>query len=340
MKQITPNTNSSRVEVNGLINIYKQAVKNVPILKYSWILIATICILSFTAYFKLNNLDVFFYAILVILISFLGFLFSSFLKAKDKFIRVLLYLILSSIVITLGTAILGIGVFIIWEKPKFYTIWFPNQSNNTHCTTINGDTVIQKEIEKRKNSIPSITSRGTWKPSANIIPKNKSLKLSQFELYGIESSYLKSNDLFAAIGSQKYITYGLDPYFNQLGHSLAPIPIFNVVLKNNSDNEILITKTIYRVSKIGQVKGGDYGPLQPNIRYEHILEWKTGDQEFPLVPPFKISPHSSGSFLLQMRTNNNDIGLCWLMKIYFITSNEEGGVSTDIFQLIMTGPYK
>lgn len=355
MNQTASNTNP-QIEVKGLIGIYKQAVNNVPILRYSWVIIATICILSLAAYFKLNNSDVFFYALLVIIISFLGFLFSYLLKTKEKFVRVLLYLLLSSVVMTLIVAVLGFGTYIIWEKPSFYNRWFPKQAemqqsdtlikktgntdNDTKSVSQRIDTAnAQKEVTKR-DSIPTITSKGAWKPAANVIRKNSKLKVSQFELYGIESDYTKTKETFAATGGKEYPTYSLSPYYGQTGHTLAPVPIFNVVLENTSDKEILITKTLYRVSKIGQVMGGNYGLLEPEARYEHILEWKTGDQEFNLVPPFKIPPRSYGSFLLQLKTNERNIGLCWLMKIYFITSNEEGGVSTDIFQLIMTGPNK
>ena len=44
---------------NFILNIYKESVKNLPILKYSWVLIATICILALAGYFKLKNEDVF-----------------------------------------------------------------------------------------------------------------------------------------------------------------------------------------------------------------------------------------------------------------------------------------
>ena len=116
-------------EMNGLLKTYRQAIKNVPLLKYSWILIATICILALTAYFKLKNADVFFYAFGVILVSFLGFLFSYLLKINDKFIRVLLRILIACIVLTIGAAVLGFGSFIFWKRPEFYRQWFPVQIN-------------------------------------------------------------------------------------------------------------------------------------------------------------------------------------------------------------------
>lgn len=114
----------------SIMSIYKQAVKNLPLLRYSWVMIATICILALVAYFKLNNSDVFFYAFGVIAISFFTFLFSFFCsKTKDRFIRVLLYIMLSAIVLTTGVTILGFGSYIIWQKPVFFTKWFPEHNS-------------------------------------------------------------------------------------------------------------------------------------------------------------------------------------------------------------------
>jgi tetratricopeptide (TPR) repeat protein len=132
MKNSSHNYNTSKSEVTGLIAIYLQAVKNFPFLKYSWIIIATICLLALTAYFKLKNSDVFFYAFGVLIVSLFGFLFSYLLKTKDPFVKFLLYILLSTIVLTIGTAVLGFGSFIIWEKPKFFVRWFPNYTDTSN----------------------------------------------------------------------------------------------------------------------------------------------------------------------------------------------------------------
>src|SRR5689334_3566512 len=107
MKPATKNDTLSSVQPIKLIKIYKQAVKNVPILKYSWILIATICILAFAGYFKLKNSDVFLYAIAVILISFIGFIFSFLVRVRDRYIRVLIYILISCIILVCSSAVLG-----------------------------------------------------------------------------------------------------------------------------------------------------------------------------------------------------------------------------------------
>ncbi len=124
----------STYQAKTLINIYRGAVKNVPILKYSWILIVAICILALAAYFKLKNSDVFGYALALIVISFMGFLFSFLLKTKDFIVRSLLYFLIGSIVLTMSVIIISFASFIIFKKPDFFNRWFPestyNQSND------------------------------------------------------------------------------------------------------------------------------------------------------------------------------------------------------------------
>lgn len=133
---------------NGLISLYKQAIKNVPLLKYSWIIIATICILSLAAYFKLKNAEVFYYALIVVIISFFGFLFSYLLNTSEKFVKILLYVLLTTIVTTLGISVLGFGTFIIWEKPRFYSRWFPNNTDTSNSEIINDTTQIKDTSSK------------------------------------------------------------------------------------------------------------------------------------------------------------------------------------------------
>ncbi|HEX7846850.1 MAG TPA: FUSC family protein [Chitinophagaceae bacterium] len=119
-------TNNSPISI---VKIYKQAIANVPILKYSWVLIATVCILALAAFYKLDNADVFFYAIGVIIISFFAFLFSYLLKIPDAFIKWLLRILITCIVVALCVTVLGLASYIIWGKPEFYNRWFQKQSN-------------------------------------------------------------------------------------------------------------------------------------------------------------------------------------------------------------------
>ena len=136
MKKPDPNASSPQIHLTGVLKIYRQAIKNVPLLRYSWVLIATICILSLTAYFKLKNLDVFFFAFAVIIISVCGFLLSLLLDSNDIFIKVLSYFLTTCIVITIAIGILGFGSFIVCQRPQFYNQWFPNKSEHGSDTYV------------------------------------------------------------------------------------------------------------------------------------------------------------------------------------------------------------
>jgi hypothetical protein len=154
-----------------LVKLYYQSIKNVPILKYSRILVACIFILALIAFFELKNSDVFYYAIGVILISFIGFLFSFLINTKDIFIRRLLYLLVSCIVVTMCAATLGFGSYIFLQKPAFYSQWFPDLSisdtskkNIIIVDTMKKDSQVSKKEESGNNKsnggpIKSLTSK-------------------------------------------------------------------------------------------------------------------------------------------------------------------------------------
>lgn len=108
-----------------ILDTYQKAVRNYPLLRYSWVLVATACILALIAYFKLRNSDVFFYAFVVIFISFIGFLLSSFKDKKDPYKNFLLNFLITCLVITMATGILGFGSFMVCQRPNFFVRWFP-----------------------------------------------------------------------------------------------------------------------------------------------------------------------------------------------------------------------
>lgn len=157
--------------------LYRESVKNVPLLKYSWVLIATICILTFTAYFKLKNSDVFFYAIAVLIISFSGFVFSFLLKTQDIIIRIALYILVYCIIATMGTAVLGFASFILTGQPEFYRRWFPEQTpepNNTSLEILDRTNKIRELLSSEsKNSSVSI---GNYKIDIWSAPNNFSIE--------------------------------------------------------------------------------------------------------------------------------------------------------------------
>lgn len=181
----------------GILKVYKQAVKNVRILKYSWVLIATICILAFAAYFKLNNSDVFLYALAVIGISFIAFIFSLLTKTNDKFIKALLYILISCIVIVCSSAVLGFGSFIFWEKPEFFKRYFPNETNinsgslgNDHSAAENPTPRRQIKNNGENNELSKIIEASSTKEEF----KDKALSSKE-----IITDYLKQKSSYEVI---------------------------------------------------------------------------------------------------------------------------------------------
>lgn len=160
-------------------------------------------------------------------------------------------------------------------------------------------------------------------------------KLIQFEINGLESGYEKSTEGFAGISGKEYTTYSLDTYYSQSTKTASSNPVFNVTIQNNSDRQTIITDVLYRIHKTGQVRGGDYGPLSPNVKYRHGIDWKKGDQLAKLSPPFSINEKKAGSFLLEIESIKKGAGLTWLLEIAFIDSNGKS-VKTSLFQLIMS----
>ena len=119
----------------------------------------------------------------------------------------------------------------------------------------------------------------------------------------------------------------------------VPFPVFLVTIENISDQEQLLTKVVYRVSDTGMILGGESGVLSPEAVYVHAID-KAPNQEASLNPPFRIAAKSNASFVLQLTPKAalaNECGLAWIMKIYFVVDEERGGVSTDEFQLYMSG---
>lgn len=114
-------------------------------------------------------------------------------------------------------------------------------------------------------------------------------------------------------------------------------PVFEVEIENLTDEELEITRFLYRTSETDTVMGGEYGPLISQAAYVHEIDWVTGDQAASLVPPLELPPQSTTSFLLGITTSYPEWGMCWMMEIYFIIDRETGGVHTDEFQLIMSG---
>lgn len=114
-----------------------------------------------------------------------------------------------------------------------------------------------------------------------------------------------------------------------------PYPVFNITLENRAKRPLLVTALVYNVSEVGQVMGGEPGPLSPRVRYVHELKYEAGTQRRELSSVFEIPPEGARAFELQLETKHPDLGLCWLVRIDIETN--QGTVSTEEFQLILSG---
>jgi len=171
-----------------ILKYYYESIENIPILRYSRILIATIFILSLIAFFQLNNRDVFFYAVAVTFISFLSFIFSHLIKSQKKIIQIALYIIIYSIVITMTVCILGFASFVIFEKPNFYKRWFPDQAKlNTDSSVTSRNNKLNLLLEEKgKKSIrkEKIMAQNSKLNVVSIQLKEESLGYSKIFLDG------------------------------------------------------------------------------------------------------------------------------------------------------------
>lgn len=112
-------------------------------------------------------------------------------------------------------------------------------------------------------------------------------------------------------------------------------PVITFALRNLESKDIIITKVEYEVIEVGQVLGGESGPLYPILTYNHILSHSVGNQERILNPPILLRSNSLGSFNIRLMPDKKQAGLAWLLKIK-IYDTEGNFQTTDVFQIIMS----
>ncbi|MEO5889940.1 MAG: hypothetical protein ABIQ31_06775 [Ferruginibacter sp.] len=110
--------------LNKIVSLYETAVKQLPALKYSWGLVAIICILALVNFFNIGRSEVVFRSIIWTLgIIFLIFIFSFLTKTDDKIIRTGLYILSYSILLTLTALVLGFAIHTFTSlKFPFYEV--------------------------------------------------------------------------------------------------------------------------------------------------------------------------------------------------------------------------
>jgi len=172
----------------------------------------------------------------------------------------------------------------------------------------------------------------SWKAISELFDRDQEPEILQFALDPSKSSFYEIDAPKFGAGP-KIKTFTIDPSF--LGVIRTGRAIFQVSLENPNDKNMVLTDVIYNVSELGDVKGGVAGPLNSKQSYFHKLEYKVGQQKTQLVPPFVIPPKSVGAFTLELYSNDPRPGLTWVMDIDFISNR--GRVSTDTFQLVLTG---
>jgi hypothetical protein len=190
MAKRNPADPEHRNQLGNLMKLYRESVKNVPLLRYSYILIATICILAIIGYFKLKNLDVFLYALGVIFISLVGYVASYLTKTTDRFFRMLLKILATAIVVTMCVAILGLGSYIVFKKPTFYQTLFPQKTNDTSQAKPAGPAIttatMVKDSGKKVDMTTDTTKHAGGKPAP---PSLKIISVTNDMVSGLPCKY-------------------------------------------------------------------------------------------------------------------------------------------------------
>jgi hypothetical protein len=112
-------------------------------------------------------------------------------------------------------------------------------------------------------------------------------------------------------------------------------PVLTFVIRSHSAEPILLTKIVYDVQQVGEVRGADSGPLYPIAVFDHEIRHEVGQQAHALNPALQIEPHDRITFSVRLYPSEWEPGLAWLMRIRILDST--GAVAdTEPFQLIMS----
>jgi hypothetical protein len=232
----------------SLFKQYYQAIKKVPFLKYSLILPITCIILAFIAYLKLDNTKVFFYALVVLFITFLTSICAKISQSKDKKIQFSLYILIYCIVVTTSIAILSFGCFILFEKPAFYERWFPQQSHLVVDTFNRANIPIDTaSIQKAKSGLDSSYKYDDNKQSHNNVRTEKTIEVSiqlSEKSKGFSKIFINGQEIFALATSTK-----LNPRI-QIKNNKTPQKLFIITLSGDSCFSTLpslIDKSFFRI---------------------------------------------------------------------------------------------
>lgn len=104
-----------------LLSIYREAVKNIPALRYAWIPIGLTAAYGIVAIIAPKGYEIPVKPILILLaLGFLGYVFSFMTRSGDKVVRVAFYILTYAIISTATILILSVPVYVFTGQPRLY----------------------------------------------------------------------------------------------------------------------------------------------------------------------------------------------------------------------------
>lgn len=129
--------------ISGILNLYRESVKKLPVLKYSWGIIVVICILALITSLRIGTPEALFKASLYIIgIMFLIFIFSLIAKTNDKAIKYPLYILVYAVLLTITAFVIGFAVHNFTDnKYDIYYKLFGYPGNKTETAGIKSENI-------------------------------------------------------------------------------------------------------------------------------------------------------------------------------------------------------
>jgi hypothetical protein len=111
------------------LSIYREAVKNVHFLKYSYAILAAIGLIGIMGLFREDIWKTLIYTVAMLFVCFLCYSFSALIsKWDDKYIQLLVKSFFTVLVLMMIAGMLGFGSYIFTEKPPIFDKIFKDKS--------------------------------------------------------------------------------------------------------------------------------------------------------------------------------------------------------------------
>lgn len=218
---------------SGILNLYREAVKKLPVLKYSWGIIVIICILALINYLKIGNPETLVKGSLYVIgIMFLIFIFSLIAKTNDKAIRYPLYILVYSIILTLTAFVIGFAIhnFTDHKFDVYYKLFgYPSKPSLTDNTKTNIDTALNKNVQQA--SQPTVIH--------DTVVLNKNEDANQIPEKQTPTIIEKKTNVFIGRAADKSVPFGGAPYCNYTG----TISGSKIVLTNSTNPSAVLSYT-------------------------------------------------------------------------------------------------